>query len=244
MARFGSFILCATLGVGLLACGSSGSDGAGAGGSSGAGGSGAGGATGTGGNSTAKNILDVFPHAGDVSGWIIDPNSAKTKDVVAKTGTDQPATEALIDGASADFFAAPFTPVVFGLQAYLNTTLASAPDDGSGVKLKLYVLQMPTAAQASSLYTSLMTASLYSPWSEAGLTGDGRWIDPSSPVVGDHSRVVDAGDTWWINFYKGVYYAEVWLTPSYGPKSTDYAQHDATLRAAAFAFAQAVAAKM
>lgn len=223
MTRFASPILCAALGVGLLACGSNGSDGA------------------TGG---AKDILEVFPRGGDVSGWTIDPNSSKTKDVVAKTATDQLATEALIDGASADFFADPFKPVVFGLQAYLNTTLASAPDDGSGVKLKLYVLQMPTAAQASSLYASLMTASLYSPWSEAGLSGDGRWIDPSSPVVGDHSRVVDAGDTWWINFYKGAYYAEIWLTPSYGPKSTEYAQHDASLRAAAFAFAQAVAAKM
>jgi hypothetical protein len=223
MTRFASRILCAALGVGLLACGSNGSDGA------------------TGG---AKDILEVFPRGGDVSGWTIDPNSSKTKDVVAKTATDQLATEALIDGASADFFADPFKPVVFGLQAYLNTTLASAPDDGSGVKLKLYVLQMPTAAQASSLYASLMTASLYSPWSEAGLSGDGRWIDPSSPVVGDHSRVVDAGDTWWINFYKGAYYAEIWLTPSYGPKSTEYAQHDASLRAAAFAFAQAVAAKM
>jgi len=220
MIRFDSTILCATLGVALLACGSNSS------------------------SSGGKDILDVFPRGGEVAGWSIDPNSAKTKDVVAKTGTDQAATEALIDGASADFFKSPFTPVVFGVQNYLNTTLASAPDDGTGVRVKLYVLEMPTAAQASSLYASLMSASLYAPYSEAGLIGEARWTDPSSPVVGDHSRVVDAGDTWWINFYKGVYYGEVWLTPSYGPKSTDYAQHDATLRAAAFEFATAVAKKM
>jgi hypothetical protein len=224
MTRFASRILCAALGVGLLACGSNGSDGA------------------TGG---AKDILEVFPRGGDVSGWTIDPNSSKTKDVVAKTATDQLATEALIDGASADFFKSPFTPVVFGVQNYLNTTLASAPEDGSGVKVKLYVLQMPTAAQASSLYSSLLTASLYLPWTPSGgQTGDSAWADPSSPVVGDHSRVADAGDTWWINFYKGVYYGEIWLTPSYGPKSSDYAPHDASLRKAAFDFATAVAAKM
>jgi hypothetical protein len=240
MTRFVSLIFCAALGAGFLACGSSTpSDGAGGAGGGGAGGGG----TGTGGSASPKVFLDLFPRAGDVSGWSIDPGSAKTKDVVAATGTDQAAVEALIDGASADFFKSPATPVVFGVQAYVNTTVSDAPADGSGVKVKLYILQMPNAGQASALYASLLDANLYSPWNQASQQGAGKWADPSSTLVGDHSRIVNAGDTWWINFYKGVYYGEVWLTPSYGPAPA-YVENDAILKDAAFAFATAVAAKM
>lgn len=211
MTRFGSLILCATLGaagVALSACGSNGS--------------------------SDSALLGLFPRGGEIAGWSIDQTSAKTKGVVAATGTDEASTEALIDGASADFFKSPSTPVMFGVQNYVNTTLANAPADGTGVKIKLYILQMPSPAQASGLYTSLSSATLYSPYT---------WTDPSSPVVGDHSRVTNATDTWWINFYKGVYYGEVWLTPSYGP-APDYTPGDAQAEAAAFAFANAVVAKM
>jgi hypothetical protein len=221
MTRFGSIILCATLGLAgaaLTACGSNGSSG-------------------------GKTLLDVFPRSGQISGWNVDPASAKTKDIVAATGADEATVEGLIDGASADFFKSPSTPVEFGVQNYISTTVADAPVDGTGVKVKLYILQMPTAAQASVLYASLMSANLYSTWNNSGGDAEGVWADPSSPVVGDHSRVVDAGDTWWVNFYKGVYYAEVWLNPSYGPKP-DLVLHDQKLKAAAFAFAKAVADKM
>jgi hypothetical protein len=54
---------------------------------------------------------------------------------------------------------------------------------------------------------------------------------------------VNAGDTWWINFCKGVYYVEVALKPSYGPAPA-YTQDDPNLESAAFAFAQAVAKPM
>jgi hypothetical protein len=186
-------------------------------------------------------FLDLFPRAGTVPGWNIDPSSSKTKDVVAATGSDQATVEGLIDGASADFFKSPSTPVVFGVQAYLSTTVADAPAEGA--KLKLYLIQMPNAGQASALYTALLDANLYSPWNQPSQQGAGKWVDPSSPTVGEHSRVVNAGDTWWINFYKGIYYGEVWLTPSFGP-GPDYVTDDANLKAAAFAFATAVVAKI
>ena len=48
---------------------------------------------------------------------------------------------------------------------------------------------MPSAEQASSLYTALLQANLY-----VGNT----WADPTSPVVGAKSRITDSGTDWWI----------------------------------------------
>ncbi len=238
MTRFRSLILNAALGAALMACGSNSDGGAGgAGGSApGTGGSGAGGAVGGAGGSSGKSILDLIPRDNDVPGWTVDPANTKTKGKVAATATDEATTEAFIDGAAADFFKSPLTPVMFAWQNYINTTLPSAPvaPDPLGVKVDLHILQMPDAAQASSLYSSLLSDTLYSKWT---------WVDPSSPAVGDKSRVTNAGDAWWVNFIKGVYYVEVKLTPSYGP-APDYAEKDPSLKAAAFDFATAVAAKM
>ncbi len=220
MTRSGLLILCVSLGAGLLACGSNSPSPSGGG----------------------SAFLGLFPQASTVAGWVVNPSSSKTSSVVAATATTQAGTEALIDGAAADFFQPPSTPVEFGWQNYLNTTVTDAP--AAGVTLSLYILQMPSAAQASALYASLMNDSLYSTWSNPGATDpDQTWSDPSSPPVGDQSRLVNAGDTWWINFCKGVYYVEVALKPSYGPAPA-YTQDDPNLESAAFAFAQAVAKPM
>lgn len=239
MTRFGSLILGASLGVALLACGSNsdgGAGGAGGGATGGAGGAAVGGAGGAAGGSSGKTVLDLVIKDGDLTGWTVNSANTKTRGKVAVTATDEATTEGFIDGAAADFFKSPLTPVVFAWQSYINTTLSSAPvaPDPLGVKVELYILQLPDAAQASTLYTSLLSATLYSKWT---------WVDPSSPAVGEKSRVTNAGDTWKVNFIKGVYYVEVNLSPSYGP-APDYTENDPVLKAAAFDFAAAVAAKM
>jgi hypothetical protein len=245
MTRFRSLILDAVLGVAFMACGSNSDGGAGgAGGTapgtggvvSSTGGSGAGGAAGGAGGSSGKTILDAIPRDNDVAGWTVDQSNSKTKGKVAATATDEATTEGFIDGAAAEFFKSPLTPVMFAWQNYINTTLPSAPvaPDPLGVKVDLHVLQMPDAGQASTLYSSLLTDTLYSKWT---------WVDPSSPTVGDKSRVTNAGDAWWINFTKGAYYVEVKLTPSYGP-APDYTENDQSLKTAAFDFAAVVAKKM
>jgi len=124
-------------------------------------------------------------------------------------------------------------PLTFAWQNYVSTTVTDAPAP-SFATVSLYVLQMATAEQASGLYTSLLTNPLYS-----GTT----WIEPSSPLIGDDSRIADTGDHWWINFYKGNFYVEVSLSPSYGP-APNYTPEDANTRAAAMTFSQAVASKM
>jgi hypothetical protein len=167
-----------------------------------------------------------------VANWTIDPDSTVTSGVVAATATTEGAVEGFIDGAAADFFNG-FTPAQFAWQNYVNTTLPTS-DAPTGATAALYVLQMPDAAQASGLYASLLSANLYS-----GKT----WVDPSSPVIGSRSRIADTGDHWWINFYKGNFYVEVNLSPSAGPKP-DYTPSLQSTKAAAIAFAQAIAAKI
>jgi hypothetical protein len=238
MTRYRSLILSAILGAALMACGSNSDGGAGgAGGSTpGTGGSGAGGAAGGAGGSSGKSILELVLKDGELPGWSANPANTKTKGKVAVTATDEATTEGFIDGAAADFFKSPLTPVMFAWQSYINTTLTSAPvpPDPLGVKVELYILQMPDAGQASSLYASLLSATLYSKW---------NWVDPSSMAGVDKSRVTNAGDTYKINFTKGVYYVEVSLSPSYGP-APNYTENDPSLKQAAFDFAAAVAAKM
>jgi hypothetical protein len=219
MTRVGSLTSYAVLGAALLGCGSNASTG---------------GATGA---------LDLVPKDNAVPGWKIDNSNSKLANGPA-TATTQIDTENLIDGASADFFAAPNKPVLFVWQNYLSTTISTAdtttspptPDQQfpKGATVTLYVIQMPSASQASGIYASLVLANLYS-----GKT----WTDPSDPKVGDGSRVADTGDHWWINFYKGNYYVEVSLGPSYSPPP-DYTPGNTANRAAAFAFAAAVAGKI
>jgi hypothetical protein len=66
----------------------------------------------------------------------------------------------LIDGAAAPFYKAPYTPKEFLWQNYVNMTLPAAPPP-LGAHLILYILQMPSADQASGLYTALLQESEY-----------------------------------------------------------------------------------
>jgi hypothetical protein len=220
MTRVGSLISCAVLGAALLGCGSNASSGGG-----------------------ASSALALIPANNAIAGWALDNSNSNLANGPA-TATTQQGTQDLIDGASADFFAAPNKPVQFAWQDYLNTTISTADTSTSpptpnqyfpkGATATIYVLQMPSAAQASGLYASLPSASLY-----VGKT----WTDPSSPKVGDGSRIADTGDHWWINFYKGNFYVEVSIGPSYGPGPT-FATGNTVTRDAAYAFAQAIAAKI
>ena len=247
MTRLGSLILCAVLsfGAALSGCGSSTPSGGAGGAVSGTGGtvSGTGGTvSGTGGTITGTGgsgpigALGIVPKSGELTGWTVDPANSVTAGSDAATATTQLATEGLIDGASADFFAAPYTPTLFAWQNYVSTTVKGAP---TGANVTLYVLQLPSADQASGLYASLRKASLYT--RKVGTPDD--WADPSSPQVGTDSRIQDTGDHWWINFYKGNFYVEVSLSPSAGP-APDYTPGNQDTKAAAFAFATALAGKI
>ena len=178
----------------------------------------------------------MVPASGAISGWTIDPANSVTAGKAAATATTELATEALIDGAAADFFLAPNTPTLFAWQNYVSTTVADAP---AGAKVTFYVLEMPSAAQAASLYTALRSAALYS--RKTGTPED--WAQPSSPLVGTDSRIQDTGDHWWINFHKGKFYVEVSLSPSAGP-APDFTPGNTATKAAAFAFATTVAGKI
>ena len=181
----------------------------------------------------ATTVLDIVPRDNMVGGWTVDPANPVTAGRVAATARTLSEAEGLIDGASAGFFAAPYTPIVFAWQNYVSMAVTDAPAP-SGANLSLYILQMPSVAQASGLYASMLTGPLYS-----GRT----WMAPSSPRVGTDSRIADTGDHWWINFYKGNYYVEISLSPSYGP-APDYTPSDPATKAAAFVFATAIAARI
>jgi hypothetical protein len=214
MTRLGSQIACVALvfGAALWGCGSNTTSGG------------------------ASSALDVVPASGAISGWTIDPANSRTAGKAAATATTEIDTEDLIDGAAADFFAAPNTPKQFAWQNYVSTTVTDAP---SGASVTLYVLQLPSAAEAKTLYSSLLSASLYS--RKVGTPDD--WKDPTSPLVGTDSRIQDTGDHWWINFYKGNYYVEVSLSPSAGP-APDFTPGDAATKTAAFSFATSIAGKI
>ena len=207
MTRLGSLLFCATLVLGatFFGCG------------------------GGGGGST--NITDLVPRDGTIPGWVVDQSVSATSGMVAATATTEQKVTDLIDGAAADFFAAPYTPKNFAWQNYINASLVSPQYSTSGSTVKLYILQMPSADQASGLYTSLLSANFYT----------GTWTDPTSPTVGTKSRIIDSGTDWWVNFCKGNYYVEVRLTPSY---AADLTPGDPAQKQAAMDFAVAVAAKM
>jgi hypothetical protein len=218
MTRLGSLVLCTALVLGgaLVGCGSS---------------TPSGGAGGAGGGGSAGSVLDLVPLANAVSGWTVDPNNSKTVGVVAATATTATAASDLIDGGSEAFFNAQFSPMVLAWQNYVNTTLVPP----TTYTLKLYIIQMSSAAQASALYASLTAAT-----STDTLYTSNTWT-ATSPVVGNESRITDSGTDWWINFDKGVYYVEVRLSPSY---DASFNPSDPVSQAEAMRFAQAVAAKM
>ena len=234
----------------LVSCGSN-SDGGtgGAGGGAGGAGGGAGGGTagagtggtGGGGGTSSPDPLELVPLDNKVSGWTVDQNSSKPG-VRAMTATTLKEAEGLIDGGADPFFKAPYTPRLFMWQNYVNKTLPAAPPDPKGNKngatLMLYVFQMPSAEQAKGLYADLLKTQGTDHTRWAGTDQD--WQDPTSPLVGDHSRVQDTSAQWWVNFCKDVYYVEVMLAPSFGP-GPDYEPGNVDLKNEVLRFAQAVA---
>jgi hypothetical protein len=219
MTRFGSLILCATLGTTLLACGSSTSATASL-------------------DAATKNPVDFVPTNEDLSGsgWTIDEDHNKSPGEPAMVGhTYQDVTD-LIDGGVGDFYFGSYQPTAFLWQNYKNLTLSSAPaPDGAGVKL--YILQLPSADEASGLYTSILQFSDHK--SSAGTP----WQDPTTPRVGTESRIQDTGSGWWINFRQGAYYVEILVKPSTGPEP-DYLPGNDQTKQEAFRFAQKIVSKM
>jgi hypothetical protein len=210
MSHLGSLVLCATLGVGLFGCGSSGS--------------------------SPKDPLELVPLDNAVSGWTADQEHSKTPGTRAMVATTEKEATDLIDGAAAPFYKAPYTPKEFLQQNYLNATLPAAPPNPNapvGASLVLYILQMPSADQASGLYAALLSESEYA----------GHEWQPTSPPLGTESRIEDTVVSWWVNFHQDVFYIEVMLTPSYGPPP-DFTPGNADLKAEAMRFAQAVASKI
>ncbi|HEX7597091.1 MAG TPA: hypothetical protein VF518_02690 [Polyangia bacterium] len=243
MSRFCSLIFYVALGTVLLACASSSNSGGGAGGTSGTGGStggtlGTGGTADTGGTSGAgtstKDPIELVPLDNTVSGWTVDPTIAKITGARAMTATTKKGAVDLIDGAAEPFFKAPSTPKEFLWQNYLNTTLPAAPPPTNGAGIALYIVQMPSADQATSLYQALLSQSEYS--GQAGTIND--W-QPTSPTLGTESRIENTVTAWWINFHQDAFYVEVMLSPSFGPPP-DYVTSDPDLKQEAFRFAQAI----
>jgi hypothetical protein len=211
---------CATLAVGaaLLSCGGGSGGGSGGSGGGGAGGSGVGG---------TDAVLAIMPADNAVTGWVRDPSEPKVANKVAAIALTLTEAVDLIDGGADPFYEPPaFSPNVFGWQNYINSSV-NPPD---GYTLRLYVLQMPSAAQATALYDALVDGS-HSLYSNPSIA----WTD-MSPPVGDKARITNSLTDWWINFRKGVYYCEVRLTYA---ESTDLVGKQQTID-----FATAVASKM
>ncbi len=152
------------------------------------------------------------------------------------TGTTKAQVEGLIDGAASPFYINSFSPVQFAWQNYVNSNVTSVkPDDAY---LKIYVLQMPSAEQATSLYSAVLPLSEYA--RKKGTPDD--W-QPTSPTIGTEARIQDNTSAWWINFHQGVYYVEVLLDPSVGP-APDYTPGNQDTKKEALRFAQAVSARI
>ena len=89
----------------------------------------------------------------------------------------------LIDGGAAPFFKAPFSPKTFIWKNYVNSSLPAAPPP-MGAAVVIYILEMPTADQATGLYTALLDESEY-----AGQKGTPDDWQPTSPLLGTESRI-------------------------------------------------------
>jgi hypothetical protein len=203
MTRLVSLIFCATFGTGLVACGSN--------------------------SPASKTALDFVPVDKTVSGWTVNQALSKEPGSRAMTATTEKQAVDLIDGGGAPFFMSPFTPKLFLWQNYVNKTLPAAPD---GAHVSLYVVEMPSADQASSLYTALLTQGDYA--RKSGTEDD--W-QTTSPLLGTQSRIQDTSTTWWINFQQDVFYVEVVLDPSTGP-APDFTPRNADLKQEALRFAK------
>ncbi len=214
MIRLCSLTLCATLSVGLLACGSN----APAGGES------------------SKKAVDLMPGDSDVSGWKVDLSANKNKDGAPMTATSKEQAIGLIDGGAEPFYIDPYKAKVFAWQNYVNTTLPSVPQPDKATIL-MYVVEMPSADQAKGLYTAVLDINEYA--RKKGSEDD--WV-PTTPALGEASRIQDTGSMWWINFRQGVFYVELQLTPSTGPEP-NYTPHNPETKAEAMKFAQAVVAR-
>ena len=226
MIRFSSLPVCAILTTGLLACGSNTTTSTGSTPDA---------ANGT----TVKSALDLVPLDNGVSGWLVDTSTTKTKGARAASASSEAEAVGLIDGSAAPYYRAPYTPKMFLWQNFTNDTMPAAPPP-LGAALMLYILEMPSEEQAKGLYAELLNGSGTDYTRLAGTDKD--W-QPPSPLVGKDSRIQDTGAQWWINFYKGVYYAEVMLFPSYGPEP-EYVTSHPDLKKEALRFAQAIASGM
>lgn len=212
------------------------------GGMQGTGGSGTGGGPSTGGNlgtggssTTSRNPLDLVPLDNDVSGWLVDRDLSRDPKKRAMTATTLAEAEALIDGAAAGYFREPDVPKLFLWQNYINSTLRPAPDSAA---IMLFIFEMPSVDQAKGLYTAVLQQPDY----QRKLGAPDDW-QATTPAVGTASRILDTGVQWWINFYKGVFYVEILLSPSYGPPP-DYETGSSDTKDAALRFAQAIAARI
>ncbi len=132
MIRLRSLVLGATLGAGLLACGSSGS--------------------------STKDPLELVPLANTVSGWTVDEAHSKSPGERAMTANTETGVGALIDGGYENYFQEPNLPKMFLWQNYVNSTLAAAPD---GATVKLYIFEMPSVEQANGIYTAILQRPAY-----------------------------------------------------------------------------------
>ena len=142
MTRFGSLILCATLGSSLLACGSSDSS-----------------------TGSTKDPLETVPVDNDVPGWTVDQAHNQNPGQRAMVGHTFDEVTALIDGGSDKYYTTDgaFTPKEFLWQNYKNTSLSSVPSPDVAT-VKLYIFQMPSADQASGLYGRTLTDQDHKPY--------------------------------------------------------------------------------
>jgi len=138
-------------------------------------------------------LKSAFPAAtGAVGGWIEDP------DAMGFTSKNpagvEIATTALQAIAAVDGDADPFTKrnfVALGREFYKNTI------GGTASKLELRIWQMPSAAVATELYTTLPSEdSRY----------NNTWLTAS---YGDAGRYLDTGVSWWYNVRKGAYFIDL-----------------------------------
>jgi hypothetical protein len=135
MTRSSSLILCATLGTGLMACGSSGT--------------------------SSKDPVSLVPVDNGVSGWTVDISHNKNGSAQPMTATTKDEAIGLIDGAAAPFYRDPYTAKEFVWQNYVNASMPAAPPP-KGAGVIVYVWQMQSADMASGVYTALLQESEYS----------------------------------------------------------------------------------
>lgn len=157
-------------------------------------------------SSPAPDIKSFFPASNEVAGWTQD--AAKPLQV----GVGASGATGLVDGAANPFVTEGLAQLA--LESYVD-----------GIeRLDLRVWQMKDAAAATSVYTALLSNSLYAANSWGSCT----------TTIGEACRIAQtSGGNWWINVRKTVYYVEATVSPQ-----------TAATNAQAEAFARAVAAKI